>query len=260
MRKETTAKTLMVAAILSVVCSIALAATVTLLKPIQTVNKSLEKQRRILEAASLMPAGKVSAQEVRDIFATLERYLVDLETGKFEPISLDDPFDLEKATKDTARSIALTPEQDIAKIRRRANQVDVYVLRNEAGKLKELILPVSGYGLWGPMHGYLVLHDDSNTVAGITFTAHAETPGLGGEIDNPRWKALWAGKKLYGDDGEVALNVRKGVDNNKPEAIYQIDALSGATLTSNGVTHMLQFWGDDLGYRKFLDNVRNGGL
>lgn len=261
MSNESTVKTVVVATVLSVVCSIALAAAVTLLKPIQTENRELEKQRKILAAASILEEGKGSKAEVNKLFAGLERYIVTIDTGDFRKVGLSDSFDMRKATKDSARSIKLTGEQDIANIKRRANEADVYVVRNPDGKLDKLVLPVSGYGLWSTMYGYLVVNSDGNTIGGITFTEQGETPGLGGEVDNPKWKALWPGKKIYDADQKAAIHLIKGsVDPSRPEAVHQVDGLSGATLTSNGVTHLVQFWTGELGFQKFLGKIREGSI
>ncbi|HEX5360330.1 MAG TPA: Na(+)-translocating NADH-quinone reductase subunit C [Fluviicoccus sp.] len=261
MSKESTGKTLLVATVLSVVCSIALAAAVTLLKPIQDSNKALEKQRKILAAAQILEEGQGSPAEVNKQFERFQRYLVNLDTGEFRQIKAADPYDQRKATKDPKRSIALTPEQDIAGLKRRANEADIYVMRDANGKAESLVLPVSGYGLWSTLYGYLVVKSDANTVTGITFTEHAETPGLGGEVDNPKWKAFWPGKQIYDAQGMPVLGLIKGtVDPAKPEAVHQVDGLSGATLTSNGVTHLVKFWMGDLGFRKFLNKVRQEGI
>lgn len=260
MSKESRIKTLSVAVVLSVVCSIALAAAVTLLKPIQDTNKALDKQRKILAAAGVLAEGEGSSDDVGREFARLERYLVTLDTGEFRRIELDDPYDQRKAAKDPAQSIALSGEQDIASIKRRVTQADIYVLRDAAGKADRYVLPISGYGLWSTLHGYLVVGADANTVAGITFTEHAETPGLGGEVDNPGWKALWPGKRVFDASGAPVLGLKKGIDPTKPEAVHQVDALSGSTLTSNGVTNLVKFWMGDLGFRKFLDKARESGV
>lgn len=261
MSKESTGKTIVVAGVLSVVCSIALAAAVTLLKPIQTENKELDKQRKVLAAAAVLADGEGDKARVNQAFAKFERYLVDLDTGEFKKINLDDPYDQRKATKNNAQSIVLTQAQDVAGLKRRANQADIYVLRDEAGKVEKIILPISGYGLWSTLYGYLVLNHDANTVGGITFVEHAETPGLGGEVDNPKWKALWVDKQVYDANGQTQLKlVKGGVNTAKPEAMYQVDALSGATLTSNGVSNLVQFWLGDLGFKKFLTKVKEGGI
>ncbi|RZU47084.1 Na+-transporting NADH:ubiquinone oxidoreductase subunit C [Fluviicoccus keumensis] len=261
MSKESTGKTLLVATVLSVVCSIALAAAVTLLKPIQDTNKSLEKQRKILAAARVLPEGEGSPAEVHRQFQRFQRYLVKLDTGEYRQIKAEDNYDQRKATKDPKRSVALTQADDIAGLKRRANEADIYVLRDAASKAESLVLPISGYGLWSTLYGYIVLQGDANSVVGITFTEHGETPGLGGEVDNPKWKALWTGKQVYDAQGAPVLGLIKGsVDPAKPDAVHQVDGLSGATLTSNGVTHLVRFWMGDLGFRKFLNKVRQEGI
>ena len=120
-------------------------------------------------------------------------------------------------------------------------------------------MPIKGSGLWSTLYGFLALEADLNTVAGIGFYEHAETPGLGGEVDNPLWKAKWVGKLVYGDDAGVALGVIKGeVDLSRPAAIHQIDGLSGATLTSKGVHNLIRFWLGENGFEAFLVNLKNG--
>ena len=88
MSNESTVKTVVVATVLSVVCSIALAAAVTLLKPIQAENRELEKQRKILSAASILEEGKGNKEEVNKLFAGLERYLVTIDSGEFRKVEL----------------------------------------------------------------------------------------------------------------------------------------------------------------------------
>ena len=133
----------------------------------------------------------------------------------------------------------------------------VYLVETD-GQLNKIILPVRGYGLWSTLHGYLALEKDGQTVAGLGFYQHTETPGLGGEVDNPRWKALWPGKKVY-KDGNVEIQLVKGsVDPASDSADYQIDGLAGATLTSNGVTNLVQFWLGEQGFQKFLGKLYLG--
>ena len=99
---------------------------------------------------------------------------------------------------------------------------------------------------------------DFNTVAGLEFYDHKETPGLGGEIVNPRWKAIWKGKEVYSDAGDVVISVIKGsVDKRNEKAKYQVDGLSGATITSNGVTNLLSFWLGEMGYGPLIKQIRS---
>ncbi len=85
-----------------------------------------------------------------------------------------------------------------------------------------------------------------------------ETPGIGGEVQNPKWIAKWQGKKLYDDQGNLAIKVTK--NPAIAESQHGVDALSGATLTSNGVQHSLDFWLGEEGFARFLEKARNGGL
>jgi Na+-transporting NADH:ubiquinone oxidoreductase subunit C len=134
----------------------------------------------------------------------------------------------------------------------------VYIVEGSAG-LEKIILPVKGYGLWSTLYGFVALESDLNTVAGLGFYEHAETPGLGGEIDNPSWKAQWVGKKSYDSNNKQALTVIKGkVNMDRPESIHQIDGLSGATLTSRGVDNLVKFWMGENGFAPFLANLRAG--
>ena len=122
---------------------------------------------------------------------------------------------------------------------------------------KCFIIPLRGKGLWGPIWGYIAIENDFNTVVGIEFYEHKETPGLGGEIDNPKWKSIWKGKEVYSDSGDILISVIKGsVDKSSTLAKYQVDGLSGATITSNGVTNLLSFWLGDMGYGPLIDRLK----
>ena len=126
------------------------------------------------------------------------------------------------------------------------------------GTVDAVVIPVEGYGLWGTLYGYLALEHDGNTIRGITYYDHKETPGLGGEVDNPKWKALWPGRKAY-ENGEPAIKVIKGLAGSVEEAPHHIDGMSGATITSNGITHMMDFWLGENGYGPFLKKFREQG-
>ena len=103
------------------------------------------------------------------------------------------------AAKDPDTSIVIPKKQDLPKIKRRAKVAQVFEVY-EGDTLSKIVLPVHGKGLWGTMYGLLALEADANTVVGIGFYEHKETPGLGGEIENPKWKAQFEGKKVY-DEG-----------------------------------------------------------
>ncbi len=154
----------------------------------------------------------------------------------------------------------LPGDRDIASIKRREKYAKVYLVEHN-GVVETIILPVHGYGLWSTLYGFVALNKDANTVAGFGFYEHGETPGLGGEVDNPKWKGQWPGKKIYdlGESQTPKISLVKGsVDVSKPGAEYKIDGLSGATLTSRGVTNLLHFWLGDNGFQKYLNRVREG--
>jgi Na+-transporting NADH:ubiquinone oxidoreductase subunit C len=135
----------------------------------------------------------------------------------------------------------------------------VYVAREE-GRITHYIFPVTGKGLWSTMRGFLVLSADFKTVMGMGFYEHGETPGLGGEITNPAWLAQFKGKQAYDESLNVRLEVIKGsVEPDSDTAAYQVDGLSGATLTTRGVDDMIEFWLSEEGYLPFVrEHVKKG--
>lgn len=257
LHRDSIKKTLLVAFILCVVASALVTTTTVLLRPVQEQNKLLDRQKNILAVAGLLQAGK----SVKELSSQMEMRLVDLQTGRFVEEENPAEFDQREAARDPARSVVLTAEQDIAKIQRRANYAPVYLLRDAEDKIKTIVLPVHGYGLWSTLYGFLALASDTRTVVGLSFYEHADTPGLGGEVDNPRWKALWPGKQVYDDYWQPAIQLIKGgVAPDAPEAQHQVDALSGATLTNQGVENLLRFWLGDDGFAPFLSRLRREGL
>ena len=198
--KESTNKTILVAFLLCLVCSVVVAGSVVLLKPIQEVNKALNLKMNILAAAGLLP-DSTKAADIEEAFSKIEARIVDLDTGEYvDPAVVGRKealaYDQRKASKDPKLSSPLPGDIDIASIKRRVKYAKVYLVQ-DAGQLETIILPISGYGLWSTLHGFIALEPDANTIVGLGFYEHAETPGLGGEVDNPRWKANWADKKLF---------------------------------------------------------------
>jgi Na+-transporting NADH:ubiquinone oxidoreductase subunit C len=252
---DTIGKTITVTVLLCVICSVVVSAAAVMLKPKQVANKELDRKSNILAAAGISDPSK----SVEELFAQIETRYVDLDSGTFVEAPVAN-YDARKAAKDPQLGHAVPRSEDIASIKYQANVMPVYLVRSDAGDVEKVILPVHGYGLWSTLYGFLALEGDLNTVVGLGFYSHAETPGLGGEVDNPAWKALWPGKKVYGDDmTDPELHLIKGsVDAGTPDAEYKVDGLSGATLTSNGVTNLIQFWMGENGYAPFLQNLRAG--
>lgn len=239
---------------LCLVCSVVVSTAAVVLKPAQQANKTLDMKRNILMAAGLLDP----ALSVEEQFEQVETRLVSLDEGRFvegvDPAS----FDQREAAKDPAQSRAIPGDADPAKLVRREDQALVYLVRDQQGGLDKIILPIRGYGLWSTLHGFMALESDGNTVAGLGFYEHAETPGLGGEVDNPNWKAIWPGKKVYQGE-QVAIQVLKAaVPAGSPDAQWQVDGLSGATLTTKGVDNLVRYWMGDQGFKPLLENLRRG--
>ncbi len=256
MSRDSTGKILTVAFLLCLVCSILVSAAAVGLSSRQERNKKEEKRRNILQAAGLYQAGV----PVDEQFARIQPRIVDLQTGSFT--SEIDPveFDSRQAVRDPDSRYAIPSDQDLAAIKYRSRYKDVYLVIDE-GKLQQIILPVHGKGLWSTMYGFISLASDLTTVNGFAFYEHGETPGLGGEIDNPAWKAQWPGKKIYDEEGRTRIEVIKGtVDRSADDAVYKADGLAGATLTGRGVSHLLQYWLGEDGYKPFLASLKKEGL
>ena len=255
MARESVSKTFIVAIVLAAVCSLLVSGAAIGLRPLQEANKVRDRKKNILIVAGLYDA----QTPVEEAFKQIEPRIVDLATGDFvsEDQQLDpETFDQRAAAKDPQLSVKIPPEKDLAGIGRRAKYALLYLAKKD-GKLDQVILPVEGKGLWSTLYGFLALGGDLNTVKGITFYEHAETPGLGGEIENPDWKARWVGKKIYDEQGGVKFDIAKATaDPNNP---HQVDGISGATLTVNGVTYLVQYWLGDDGFKKLLERLKAEG-
>jgi Na+-transporting NADH:ubiquinone oxidoreductase subunit C len=224
-------------------------------------------KKNILDVAGLLEADT----DIEKAFSEkIESKLVNLETGEYADGDAD-AYDQRKAAKDPAQNVAISKDEDIAHIRLKAKVAKVYLVK-DGGETKSIILPISGYGLWSTLYGFLSVEADGQTVQSINFYDQAETPGLGGEVVNPNWRALWKGKKIYAETeqassekgliaeagvGEPALSLIKGtVDNTKAGSQYQVDGLAGATLTSTGVTNLVRYWTSKEGFAPYLAKVR----
>ncbi len=248
--KDSTAGTITVALVLCIVCSVIVSAAAVMLKPAQVANKQLDFKRNILAAAGLLDSQK----SVEEQFSQITTRLVSLESGTFTDGD-PDGFDPLVAAKDPSQSRSLSSDEDLAKISRLEEVSEVYLVEKD-GSIDKVILPIRGYGLWSTLYGFLALEADMKTVVGIGFYQHGETPGLGGEVDNPSWKAGWIGKEMFDSNGDVAVNLIKG---KAPEdSDHEIDGLSGATLTSKGVSNLVRFWLSDVAFGKFLTNLKEG--
>ena len=257
--KSNNAKTISVALTLCLVCSVLVSAVAVGLKPAQIENARLDRNKNILVAADMYNTESDTADDVAERFKDFDVKIIDLNKGNY----LDDDelktagipdrnaYDASQATKNQALSEDLG-DNDPAGIGRKPKYAKVYVKEDDAGKPELVVLPIQGYGLWGTIYGFLTLESDMNTIKGISFYEHKETPGLGARIEEPEWRAQWNGIHSYDDNGDVATGVTKA---GNPKDNW-VDGISGATLTSRGVSNMIQFWLGDQGYKPYLDMLR----
>lgn len=253
MGNDSISKTFGVALALCIVCAVVVSSAAVILRPTQEINKLIDLKTNILASAGLLQEGV----PIETQFEQITPRVVDLSTGRFTDAIDAATYDQRKASKDPALSTALDPKQDPAKIKRRANYATVYMVEGEQG-IEKIILPIKGYGLWSTLYGFVALESDLETVAGIGFYEHTETPGLGGEVDNPKWKSSWIGKQAY-NQGELAITVLKGkADMSRAGSESQIDGLAGATLTTRGVDNLVRYWLGDQGFRPLINSLKTG--
>ena len=210
--------TLVYSTVIVVIVAFLLAFVFKALKPMQDVNVALDKKKQLLYALNVRNVDNAAAAEkykqliVADEIIDVNGKLIN----KGEPGGEKAGFTLNSADY-------------------KAGKLALFVCKVN-GQTK-YIIPIYGMGLWGPINGFIALNDDKNTVYGAYFNHEGETAGLGAEIkDNIKWQKLFQGKKLFGNDNsKIALSVVKKVE----DPTTQVDAVTGATLTSNGVSDML---------------------
>lgn len=247
-------KTLFMAFSVCFVCSIVVATAAVGLRPQQVANQEADRIRNIVEVAGILQPG----QSVMKAYEQIEVELIKLDDGSTSDAHDANTFNLQRAVKDPAMSRALKRRDDPAGLKRRPDYMPIYKVKDASGKLQTLILPVYGAGLWSTLYGFLALDGDLRTAHGIKFYQHAETPGLGGEVDNPKWRALWQGKVVYDAQWAPSIELVKGsVDTSLPGAEHKVDGLAGATLTSRGVTKLINYWLGDNGYGPLITRLRN---
>ncbi|MDU8925530.1 Na(+)-translocating NADH-quinone reductase subunit C [Pasteurellaceae bacterium LIM206] len=251
--KDSISGTLTVVVLVSLICAFIVAGAAVLLKGPQNEQKALDKQKNILSVAGLIQANTSPAQ-IKEIYnKNIEPRIVDLTTGDYvEGIT---GFDAKAAAKDPAQSVSINPDDDKAHIKVRAKYAEVYLVKDDNGKITQVVLPIYGNGLWSIMYGFVSLQPDMDTINGITYYEQGETAGLGGEIANPVWQKNFVGKKLFDAQGQIALHVGKNASSDKD---HGVDGLSGATLTSNGVDGSFKYWFGANGFGPYLAKFKAG--
>ena len=258
MADESIKKTILVALGICLACSLLIATAAVSLSPIQAENRRFDKIKNILIAGGLYSKDI----DIAAVYtAKIEPIMIDLSSGatigedRFnEALNIAD-FDINEMARHAEYGQTVPPDTDLAQIDRMPKYMVVYYVKDN-GALQRIILPVYGRGLFSMLYGLLALDKDLKEVAGITFYEQGETAGLGGEIVNPRWQAIWQGKEVFGDSGEVKLSIVKGqVNADTPDARHQIDGISGATITTRGVDQLVKFWLGENGYGPFLNKI-----
>ncbi|MGB5557600.1 MAG: NADH:ubiquinone reductase (Na(+)-transporting) subunit C [Paracoccaceae bacterium] len=246
-------KTLGVAVLVAFVSAVVVSVTSVSLKPLQDAHLEAERQARMERMLDTLPG-------LRDLMLeagvdALETRIVDLTDGSFAEDVDPASYDMARAAEDPETSIELPPGADIAGLKRRANYAPVYLLERE-GALMLIVLPVQGVGYQSTIRAMLALEADLTTIAALAIIEQGETPGLGARIEEPEWQALWPGKQIADADGTIMISVVRGAATEP----YEVDGISGATRTGNGITNMLRFWLGDYGYGPFLTRLKAEGL
>jgi len=267
-QKETFGKTVGFVLAVCVVCALLVSFSAVQLKPLQKANKALDQQTKILEASGLLSQTDGSSKSIKALYnEKVFGSIIELKSGdtlcsvkenKVEDACYAKILNFDERRNSRDKKLSVKPENDIAGINRQSKEAVVYLVKNDSGTVQTVVLPIVGAGLWDLMFGYVGLESDLNTVKSVIYSDHKETPGLGAEVLNPNWKALWPGKKIYNAAGDVKARLVKG--GAKADDIHGVDALSGATLTSNGVTNTLQFWFGVEGYAPFFAKYRTEGV
>jgi Na+-transporting NADH:ubiquinone oxidoreductase subunit C len=211
-----------------------LSAVAMLLKPAQDRNVAIEKMRNILAAANI-EATATNAIELFDKYIIEEKSLSP--TGEVVGTYKD-----QKLQSGEIRPFEINLKEELYKHSKGQDFILPLYIANVNGK-KLFIFPMQGRGLWGPVYGNLALEDDLNTVAGSMFGHDKETPGLGAEIELPAFESQFIGKKIFDENGKfTSIKVLKGAKKVLPpdQLIHGVDAISGGTITSNGVSEMIQ--------------------
>ncbi len=259
MHKDSVGRTIAVAIGLCLICSILVSTAAVKLRPLQLENKKLDIKKNLLVAANLLKGKKFTIDDIQKEYEKVRGSIVELSTGEIKDNIDFETFDARKAVKDASLNYLISTKNDLAKIKFRSKYEKVYQVM-DGNTVIQIILPIHGKGLWSTLYGFIALSPDGKTIKGIGFYEHAETPGLGGEIDNPKWKALWKGKIAYDSNFDPAIKVIKGnVSSSTPGRQHKIDGLSGATITARGVQSLVNYWLGKDGFGPYLEKVRRGG-
>lgn len=251
-------KALLVVILTAAVCSSLVSAAVVILRPIQLDNQMLVQGRNIIQLTGQLPAEqKLGDEQLLELFKSLDARLVNLDEARFDDAFDPRLFDMRRAVNDPELGVAVPAGMDLASLGRRSRYAPVYLVWR-GDELDRIILPVRGAGMWSMIYGYIALQADLNTVAGMTFYEQNETPGLGDQITRKHWLEQWQGREVYNDQGKPVFRVSDDTVRPGSDAVrFEVDALSGATVTANAVTALIRYWFGENGYGPFLSWLRD---
>ena len=253
--RESIGRTLMVATIVALTCSLLVSIAVYWLRPIQIAMQSIERNRAVLVAAGLAgPTETLEDAEVIDRFLNVETRLADLDAANFvtADANMAAAYDYRAAADDPDARRDIDPERDTASLGARPFLMPVYLIES-GGQIDRIVLPVYGRGMWSTIHGYIALERDFVAIADVWFYEHGETPGIGDRILNSEWLRSWRGKRAYSPDGVLELRVG-GPDDSA--ALAQVDGITGATVTVAGLDTFVRYWLGEDGYGPLLSRLR----
>ncbi len=253
MNRESPRKAILVVMVAALVCSSLVSAAVIMLRPIQLNNQMLDRSRNIMQLTGLLPADrKAGDDELLELYRTLDHRIVNIDAAAFDGDMDPAAFDIGRADNDPELSVGIPSGDDLANLGRRSRYAPVYMVWN-GDRLDRIILPVRGSGMWSMLRGYIALEADLNTISGMAFYEQNETPGLGDQITHEHWLEQWRGRRIYDDRGNPRFRVSEGaVVPGSATSGFEVDGLTGATVTGDAVTAMVHYWFGPHGYRDFL--------
>ena len=257
MKSDSARNALVVVLLTAVFCSSIVSATVVLLRPIQLNNKMLEQSKNIMALTGLLSADQVLDDDaLLRLYKSVDQRIINIDSTEFEPDMDPVTFDKRRAVNDPELGVGIPAEFDQASLGRRSRFAPVYIVWKD-GQLERVILPVRGAGMWSMIYGFIALESDLNTIAGMSIYEQNETPGLGDQIVHGHWLEQWAGRQIYDDLGNPRFSVAQGMVVPGSEAAdYEVDALTGATVTGNAVTALVHYWFGPHGYQGLLNRIR----
>jgi Na+-transporting NADH:ubiquinone oxidoreductase subunit C len=257
MNKDSPRRAILVVLLTALVCSGLVSAAVVVLRPIQLNNQMLDRSRNIMQLTGLLPADReIEDDNMLELYKSLDLRIIDIDAASYDGEIDPNTFSERQALADPDRSIAIPSNQDQAKLGRRSRFAPLYMVWNK-DKLDRVILPVRGSGMWSMLYGYIALEPDLNTISGMTFYEQNETPGLGDQITHAHWLEQWKGRQIYDYEGNPRFRINEGtVEPDSATAEFEVDALTGATVTANSVTSLMHYWFGPHGYQPFLLALR----